>query len=212
MVSAAHLYGTGIGGTAGLNTPGVLTPQMTSLPLALAAERNPYKHIQIGKQRLGQGQDESMSPLTSGGAGEYRGCLTNPNQHGGPAPAGAVRAPTATTPRCCRFALRSKFAISGCTQTLATAAGFSQEPHQPLCMGAQEVADAIAVIPPSAVRDQAGFMLIRRVGQADELYDLTVDPLELNNLFPPTNREPCAPTGQWLRASTQLTRKKFERP
>ncbi len=130
LISAGHPYGTGLGGTVDLESHNVLTSAMMALPLAHAAESTPYLHLQVGKWHLGNGQDDPMSPVLDGGVSEYRGCLTNPAQHGGLGPGSGYDG-----------------GYTDYTQTAATNAGASQLAHQTTSMHSQEVADALAMLP-----------------------------------------------------------------
>jgi len=103
---------------------------MMPFPFAHRAEGSSYKHFHVGKWHLGNGQDDPMSPITDGGVTEYRGCLTNPNQHFGVG-----------------FGAGYKGGYDDYTQTIATEAGAVQVPHQSLWLGAQEVADSLALLP-----------------------------------------------------------------
>ena len=81
IISPAHPHGTGIGEIVHLDEEFPLTSAMSALPLAHKAENTNYIHLQVGKWHLGNGQDDPMSPIEDGGVTEYRGCLTNPNNH-----------------------------------------------------------------------------------------------------------------------------------
>jgi len=129
LISPRHPYGTGIGETVNLDSPGRLTSQMQALPLAHAAEGSDYVHLHVGKWHLGRGQDDMLNPFQEGGVTEYRGCLTNPNSHAshtGPSYEGNYA----------RY-----------TQTVSNELGTLQAIGESTWLGSHEVGDSLELLP-----------------------------------------------------------------